>query len=55
MRRAESREREPTQGEELIAPSGAQPAALPAPGQCPGPPDECRFALFTPVMKKAED
>jgi len=35
MRRAESRETEPTQGKELIA-HGVQPATLPAPGSALG-------------------
>lgn len=55
MRRAERKGTEPTQGKELIAHGGAQPATLPAPGQCPGPLEECHFALFLPVIKKAEN
>lgn len=48
MRRAESRETEPMRGMELNAHGGVQPAALPAPQQC-------HFALFLPVIKKAGD
>lgn len=54
MRRAEGGETEPTQGKEIIAHGGVQPATLPAPGQCPGLLEQCRFSLYLPVIKKAE-